>query len=400
MTKKHAKLSPSGAYIWMACPGQPRTVAALGDKIVETSSTFAEEGTAAHALAESCLRSDAQADEFLGFHISADGNTILGKAQTVPAGRWYEVTTNMAAAVQVYLDAMRAEVGPEDEVEIEARLKITEDLWGTGDFVAYKVTKQMLVLADYKHGAGKAVDLIGNPQILIYAVGAAKKLGNRGIKKVKLGIVQPRCAAVDPVRWWEFDVTELLDFWADLDVAISATQCEDAKLVSGEHCRWCSAAAYCPALVQSAETGPVPTTGEELAVALAKVPALKAYIKAIEDEAFAVATRGGTLPGFKLIESEGNRAWADPAEAQRTLLGLGFADTDILEPATLKSVAAAEKIVGKKEFGEHLAGYVTRPKGPLKLVPASHKAPAVNRNIREDFQPVSAEQPATAGIFD
>jgi len=382
----------------MACPGQPRTVAALGDKIVGTSSPYAEEGTAAHALAEACLLNDDQAASYLGYRVSADGNTIANGPGAGGKG-WYEVTDNMATAVQVYLDAMRAETQEGDEVEIEARLSVSEELWGTGDFTRYRPSTQELLVADYKHGAGKPVDLIGNPQILIYAVGAAKKLGNRGLKTVKLGIIQPRCLTVDPVRWWSFDVTELLDFWADLDVAVSATRCEDATLVSGEHCRWCPAAAYCPALVQAATTGSVPAAGEDIAAALAKIPALKAYIKAIEDEAFAVATRGGTVPGFKLIESEGNRAWADTAEAQRTLLGLGYTEADIFEPAALKSVAVAERLLGKKEFAEHMAGYVTRPKGPIKLVPDSHKAPAINRNIREDFHPVSAE-PATAGIFD
>lgn len=401
MSKKHARLSPSGAYIWMVCHGQPRMVASLAGKIIETSSDFAEEGTAAHALAEHCLENGYRADRFLGWSISGDGEHIAATRTDGPGvvGKWYEVTADMVAAVQVYLNAVRAEVQPGDEWQIEERLVVSDDLWGTGDFTRYRPSTQELLIADYKHGAGKAVELMGNPQPLIYAVGKAKSLGNRGIKRIKLGIIQPRCSAVEPVRWWEFDVTELLDFWADLDIAISSTQCGDAKLVSGEHCRWCPAAPYCTALLKAAETGAVPTTGPELAEAMKRATAVKAWIKAVEDEAFAVANQGGEVPGYKLVASEGNRAWRDEAEARRMALSLGFAEADILEPVSLRSPAQLEGVVGKKDFAEHLAGYVFRPKGALKLVPSSHKAPAVNRNIRDDFQPVPAEQPV-AGIFD
>lgn len=48
----HAILSPSGASRWMACPPSAR----LEEKFPDSTSTYAEEGTYAHAVGELILR--------------------------------------------------------------------------------------------------------------------------------------------------------------------------------------------------------------------------------------------------------------------------------------------------------------------------------------------------------
>jgi hypothetical protein len=51
--KSHAVLGPSGWHTWGNCPGS----VPLSDGIVKSASSYAKEGTAAHAVLEHCLTS-------------------------------------------------------------------------------------------------------------------------------------------------------------------------------------------------------------------------------------------------------------------------------------------------------------------------------------------------------
>lgn len=51
MSGAHARLSPSGAKRWMACSGS----ITLSEPFPDESSSFADDGTACHAVAAECL---------------------------------------------------------------------------------------------------------------------------------------------------------------------------------------------------------------------------------------------------------------------------------------------------------------------------------------------------------
>jgi len=119
----HSRLGASSASRWFACPGSVK----LSGRVTETApvSVYAAEGTAAHALAEICLRGKHEADEMIG-------RTVEG----------FEVDEGMAEAVQVYLDTVRdlLFMAGDSDLSIETRINLTHlhpDLWGTLDTSLY-----------------------------------------------------------------------------------------------------------------------------------------------------------------------------------------------------------------------------------------------------------------------
>jgi len=373
MSAGHARLSPSASKIWMACPGQPALAATVRD---ETSSRYADEGTDAHWLAQGILT-----NEFVDTF-----DALVG-----PKGN--AVTPAMLEAVMVYVDACRAEIAPDDDWGVEQRLQYSDDVWGTADFVRYRPSTGELVVADYKHGMGVAVEVENNPQALIYGLMKAKNLRNRGISSVTLMIVQPRCPHPDgPVRRWTFHGVDFLEFEDRLLDAIAATRSVDAPLAAGDHCRWCPAKPICPALRAAtldqarADFAPgLPYDPVSLAAALDQIPLLETWIKATREFAYEEAMAGRTPAGWKLVDKRATRKWRDEASAA-AMLELLMAPDEIYEPRALLSPAKIEKALRKDERHK-IALYTVAESSGLTLVPESDKRPAASprASAAEDF---------------
>lgn len=374
--QKHSKIGASGAYRWMACPGSVR----LCDGIANRSSIYAAEGHAAHAVAEYCLRespTDSRADALVG-------QTFEG----------FIVTPEMAEAVNVYLDACNIDFQPGDEIEIEVKFDLKEihtGLYGTADRVRYRPSTQSLRITDYKHGAGVPVEVEWNPQLLYYAVGAAWRLGNRGVKTIELQIVQPRCPHPDgPIRMWSIEVVDLLEFVEDLRLAALRTEDPNAPLNPGDHCRWCPAAGFCPALAAKVTTQvaqaygtALPYNPGDLAEALEQLPMVKQWVKSIEAFAYEEALAGRVPPGHKLVEKRATRKWRDDEATIAMLDVLGMKEEDIFEPRKLRSPAQIEERYGKK-YKNELKELITSETAGTTLVPLSDRRPAVARSTATD----------------
>ncbi len=201
----HARLSPSGSKGWFACPGK----ITLEESIPNVSSSYADDGTAAHDIAARCLTEHTQARQYIGAY-------VVVSLPHEPVRKVF-FDEDMAELVQGYVDTMRVKsIGK--RVWVEQRVNFSEfcgvpNQFGTSDFTALDEREGELAVDDLKTGY-KQVDVRKNSQLMCYALGALAMLRDedsddlagvgsekenafawarrKGIKTVRLGIYQPR----------------------------------------------------------------------------------------------------------------------------------------------------------------------------------------------------------------
>lgn len=389
-TAAHSTLGASGASRWMNCPAS----VALSAGIDDAESIYAAEGTAAHGIAEYCLKYErATADSFEGrlmrdFATRASTKKLLGDKT---------VTHEMIEAVNVYLDYVVETLNAGDgrKLFVEKQVDLSElmpDLpadvrpFGTCDCIILDPATRELFVFDFKYGAGTPVSVESNAQLHYYVVGAMLAFKAEKIERATVAIVQPRAPGGRYVKSETMHAFDLLE-WAMISLAPAAyaTQQPNAPVRVGEWCKFCKAKGRtCEAFEREAfavatdqfgaivEPDAVPL--KELGERYAKIPLLKEWIKTVEEMAEAEARAGRMPPGLKWIAGRGAREWAksDTAIAHEVAESTGV---DITDKVTL-SVAQAEKRLGKKLFAkvEHL---VEKKPGKPKLAPLSDPKPAI-----------------------
>lgn len=368
--RAHSILGASSSHRWLSCPGSIRLSAGLP----KTTSSYADEGTAAHELAENCLRTKTNAAEHLGSLITVNGSV-------------YEVDNEMAEAVQVYLDNVRCDLGEAGKgavLQIEQRFHLDwlyPGLFGTNDALVGQPFG-LLRIYDYKHGAGVAVEATDNPQLMYYALGAA--YGDT-YEEVELVVVQPRAQHPDgPVRRCRLTVEELERWGREVLLpGARATEGPGAHLLTGGHCKFCPALAICPAqrdkalavareaFAQAQPPSPEALTPQELRKILDAADLVEAWLAACRVHAKMLLEQGLVVPediGHKLVAGRATRRWIDEDEAAATLEMLGV---DPYE-RKLKSPAQAEKSTKKGALDQ----LITTTRG-TQMVPVSDKREAL-----------------------
>lgn len=402
-SRKHARFSPSGSKRAIMCPGSIR----MQQGIPDTSSVFADEGTAAHQLSEHCLQTKTDPDEFLGMYVNL-GVPEAGMISDEPIGdRNFKVDDEMVDGVQVYLDTCR-EVISRSSPDLEYAFEQWVDLsniagmeGGTADFAAYDPVTKRLTVADLKYGRGVAVEPAENTQLLCYALGVVNRYHNRGIGAVELIVVQPRCPhSKGPVRRWETDAVTLLEFEDTLATAALATEAPDAPLKAGEWCKFCKAEAVCPAKqarvldITKAEFGPyddAPTlpvvtamSPDEIGRILRLRHEIGSWLNRVDEFAHAEATHGRGPTGFKLVAKRATRKWQDEAGAAAALVDQGL--TDIwTEPKLLSPAKVEPKMPGKNkvERAKALEALTVKESSGSVLAPIEDPRPAIKAGVEE-----------------
>jgi len=356
----------------MACPGSITDVTPE-----DTFSPYAAEGSVAHQLANQCWLLGETPDLFLGEQRQWDDQS-------------FEVTEEMVAAVQTYLDFV--EVSAEgNQVRTEVRLEHSQYSYfgGTID-TAIPATMHII---DFKYGAGIPVDPEENAQLTCYALLLLDHLKLRP-ETVQLSIVQPRAGhAAGPIRSWLARPDYLEQFQRDLDAVMSGSRSDE--LHAGDHCRWCPQKADCPELyelsIQTAQSEfgavsdgtMIDMDAQRAAKILSYRAAITAYLSRIDQWVHTELSVGRDVPGYKLVNRYGNRRYTvDESEVLKACRKAKHGKRDIYK-SELLSPAQLEKVVGK----DVVAPLVERPHLGTTVVRNTDKREAVtNLSASEEFE--------------
>lgn len=383
--RAHSLLSASKAEQWINCPPSAR----LQEGIPDRRSEYAEEGTAAHELAELRLRR-----RLLPCN-SALRKRLEEAIEAAKQGPYYNA--EMESAVTYYCEIveerfMEAKARSADAVVLfEERLDFSEwvpDGYGTGDVVL--VADGVMEVIDLKYGKGVPVSAVGNPQIRLYGLGAWAGYGYLyDIREVQMTIVQPR---LDSVSTDVMTVDELLE-WAETVVrpAASLAYAGEGEHKPGDHCRWCKVKATCRAranenmkALQYEFQDPALLTIDEIGQILHIADQLASWAKDVQEYALDQAVRGTRFPGWKLVEGRSNRVIADAEVAKQKLAAAGLDQDKYLKPRELFGIGELEKRIGKKPLAELLGELIQKPPGKPVLVVETDPRPELN-SIESDF---------------
>jgi hypothetical protein len=385
--RAHALLSASGSSRWLTCTPS----AQLESVYPNTSSVFADEGTAAHELAELKLR----------YTFEGEGNEPVLKAKI----RGFKAQNphfneEMDQHTQTYVDyiyEVHNEAVERDylaEVFTEVRVDLTKYVpegFGTVDNAV--IGGNVLDIIDLKYGKGVRVSAVDNSQLKLYALGALEAYSILyDIETVRLHIHQPR---LDAVSVFELSAAELIS-WGHIYVMPKAAEAMagDGKLVTGAHCGFCKAKNRCAALAKEAHevaaldfADPRILTDAQVLDVYAKADRLTRWLSGLGDYLLGEALEGKAWDGYKLVEGRSNRVLTDKAAAKARLEATDLDPGDYMK-SELQGITALEKVLGKKGFEDVLGALIDKPQGKPTLVSADDKRPAFDpvANAANDFK--------------
>ncbi|MDE2040717.1 MAG: DUF2800 domain-containing protein [Elusimicrobia bacterium] len=420
---KHSPYGGSSASRFMACPGS----VALSERAPpETPSPYAEEGTFAHAVAADLLASQERT-----------GQVLLGaqfKFEDHGEEKAREVTPEIVAAVEVYLDAVWEEFDLDLNSEIEVEQGFALDIeaaepgevFGTNDALVYSPARRKLTIFDYKHGAGVAVSAEDNTQLKFYAIGAMQGHPDWDVREIELVIVQPRAfsATGEGVKRWSLPMAEVIEFPYELNKAVGACKQEIANLSAhgrvsghalrtGDHCRWCPAATICTAREQefvkavredfagvdligaepvTKDLKPAELDYDHMAQIVAAYDRLGAWVNSLKTAMDEHLLAGGIIKGWKVVEAVSRRKWvaADQEVAEYLELMYGVPAQEV-RPPSLVTITEAKKLlkahVPKDQYAEAERDLTLR----FTIMESKGLTTAPESDRRAAISPVAAE---------
>lgn len=150
---------------------------------------------------------------------------------------------------------------------------------------------------------------------------------------------------------------------------------------------------------QSADKDPSAMDDAQIRQIMEAAPLMRQLLEGVEAEALRRLQAGQSIPGLKLVNGRGSRAWALPeAEMAEKLVKMGIPKSAVFE-TKLVTPAKAEKLTWEKKDGTKVAlterqlkrmeqEYVVKMAGKLTVAPESDSRPAVITNAAPLFSAV------------
>ena len=391
MPTDHALLAPSAAKRWLTCTPSARVEALMPERVTP----YAEEGTMAHAVAESLLKfydnagviavfDDPWDQVATFFNADRDLNTI----QSICEDKGFDFqeifeTVHDRYVKLVWEDFVKARAEyPDAVLLIEQRVDLNDfvpDSFGSSDAII--IAGKTLHVYDLKYGRGVRVSAMNNPQMMLYALGALVGPGETyPIDRVEMAIIQPRLNAYS-----RFELsTAALAEWAAKTLVPAARLAYQGlgDYVPGQHCEFCRAKATCKALAEYCSrvtTVFKETDGllpDEIAKALPAVAVVEMWASAVKARAMEMLSEGQAVPGWKLVEGRATRKILREGQAREILRQAGFGPEEY-DKVELRGITDLTKLVGgAKNFNALLGELVEKTPGKPALAPESDPRPA------------------------
>lgn len=383
--REHSEVGASAAYRWVLCPGS----VGLLEKHPMPTSDAAAYGTKAHELSELQLKDmvvnydeyDAEMIENVREYVDWI-RTLAGSIQK-KTGKWPEMIVEQRFALQSITEGTSLEA------------------FGTNDVGLY-VPGRRLDIIDLKYGR-RFVSVEENMQTMYYTLGMIEELWLE-VEEVHLWIYGPRMEMDVAAFHWECPLDRLKEFHAELKAAAQRVESHPEEYNPGEaQCFYCNKA-ECPAIQgELAETfGAIEPLGAAEMTRSFEAMTTEALVErynwkellegAFRDIAVLLkhrAEQGETVPGHKLVRSEGNRAFRGDVTTEQ-IVKLGLPKSEVLEEPKRKTPAKIEKAIKSKfparkaadkakrqKIMDKFDGMVERPDRGLKLVSDSQPGEAV-----------------------
>lgn len=404
----HARLSPSSAHRWMRCAASLMEE----EKRPNTSSFYADEGTAAHTLAEWTLRDTGHnAAAYFGRVIEVKND---GQVRKITVGN------DMVGHVQTYVDRI-LEYADSHELEIECKVRmfvpgiaVEPDgafSSGTQDARIIVIRDRELQVHDLKYGMGVKVYAEENEQLAMYAVMNIEELELvEEFDNVRIVIHQPRLNWLDE---WVVPVERLKNFRENAIAAGSrAVLIADGKQEAlptdynpGEkQCNFCRASSTCSKLKKKVissvmdEVDDMTATEvmprfedaakketiellapDDLSESMKMVDLIDDWCRAVRTEVSRRLFAGVAVAGFKLVQGKrGSRSWTVEDEAEELLKAMRYKKEEMYS-MKLISPTQAEKLIKKDSprRWKQLTGLIIQRDGLPSVAPDSDKRPAL-----------------------